>query len=542
MAHCAESGVLEVSVKMASSGKTRHFDMSRDDRVADVRERIATDEKVDARRVVLKYMGKILERFAVLGKLGVCKDTILKAEISTVKDWTVTIEIADEPRRAVTLHVQNITTFNEISRMLKYKEGLEPGRDGWLYLKDDSGKKDFRDGETAVKDVGLADGAVLILKKRQIPVSPERSSEDNETLQVQEAGADADKVDEVMSSFQTDGRSIEVVFSFDTTGSMYSCLEQVRTKLRETVTRLLRDIPTIRIGIIGHGDYCDDTTAGGNKYVVKMKDLTTDVDDLVSFVESVPSTCGGDSPECYEWVLHKAQQLDWGEHSAKALVIIGDACPHNPGYTDLYINWLDELDILKGMDIKVYGVQALSNSHAACFYNEMSSRTGGAALALKDFQLITDMFLAVCYNESSPEQLQQYCEEIEQEGRMNEATKEMFDKLEEQQQEQKKKEKEGEKTSEKLNENKEFKASWWRDDRTKSPKYSYDSVKDKWHPYGDWNRYPDIEKDDSAPEPVTSSPPPSPTSSSNRSSAGEKKTVWKRIKRSFSIRKRKTNK
>ena len=48
--------------------------------------------------------------------------------------------------------------------------------------------------------------------------------------------------------------NIEVVFSFDTTGSMYPCLTQVRRKIKETVTRLLDEIPGIRIGIIAHGD------------------------------------------------------------------------------------------------------------------------------------------------------------------------------------------------------------------------------------------------------------------------------------------------
>ena len=57
--------------------------------------------------------------------------------------------------------------------------------------------------------------------------------------------------------------------------------------------------------------------------------------------------------QCYEWVLHKAQQLDWSEHSAKALVVIGDCEPHPPSYTDQRINWHDELDLLKGMGVKV---------------------------------------------------------------------------------------------------------------------------------------------------------------------------------------------
>ena len=56
---------------------------------------------------------------------------------------------------------------------------------------------------------------------------------------------------------------------------------QVKNRLRETVTRLLRDIPNIRIGIIAHGDYCDE----GTTYVTRQIDITSDVDQLVDFVD-----------------------------------------------------------------------------------------------------------------------------------------------------------------------------------------------------------------------------------------------------------------
>ncbi|GJD17992.1 hypothetical protein RIVM261_029480 [Rivularia sp. IAM M-261] len=63
--------------------------------------------------------------------------------------------------------------------------------------------------------------------------------------------------------------SIEVVFSFDTTGSMYPCLTQVRRRIKETVTRLMNELPLIKIGIIAHGDYCD----AGSTYVTKHFNL-----------------------------------------------------------------------------------------------------------------------------------------------------------------------------------------------------------------------------------------------------------------------------
>ena len=48
----------------------------------------------------------------------------------------------------------------------------------------------------------------------------------------------------------------------------------------------------MRIGIMAHGDYCDQST-----YVLKSIDLTTDVDRLVNFAMNTPSTGGGDAPE-----------------------------------------------------------------------------------------------------------------------------------------------------------------------------------------------------------------------------------------------------
>ena len=63
--------------------------------------------------------------------------------------------------------------------------------------------------------------------------------------------------------------------------------------------------------------------------------------------------------QCYEWVLYKAVHMDWAEDSAKALVIIGDCLPHPRSYTDQEINWHDQLDLLKGMGVKVLLVKII---------------------------------------------------------------------------------------------------------------------------------------------------------------------------------------
>ncbi|MDM9384235.1 VWA domain-containing protein [Chlorogloeopsis sp. ULAP01] len=219
--------------------------------------------------------------------------------------------------------------------------------------------------------------------------------------------------------------NIEVVFSFDTTGSMYPCLTQVRRKIKETVTRLIGEIPHIKIGIIAHGDYCDQ----GSTYVIKNFDLSSDVDAICDFVQNVEPTGGGDAPECYELVLHEAQDLNWSDAASKSLVLIGDDIPHPPAHNPKKLNWREEIDKLAKQGIMVYGVQALNRSHATPFYKELAEKSGGFHINLDQFSYITDLFLAVCYQQSSDEQLQAYEQEVINQGRMSRGLNQIFNSM-----------------------------------------------------------------------------------------------------------------
>ena len=144
------------------------------------------------------------------------------------------------------------------------------------------------------------------------------------------------------------GDKYEIAFSFDTTGSMYSCLEEVRRQLREMVQELKRDIPGIRIAIFAHGDYCD----AGSSYVTKCINFTSDANTLCNFVSNVGRTGGGDTPECYELVMREVQEkLSWSPGSQRSLVMIGDAPPHEASEKQNYrrIDWRQETLTLRDM-------------------------------------------------------------------------------------------------------------------------------------------------------------------------------------------------
>ncbi|XP_013380967.1 uncharacterized protein LOC106152040 isoform X1 [Lingula anatina] len=463
--------VIDVYIKLPS-GKTTTVNLLPSAQVVKIYEHVAKEAGVGVGQVQLKYTGKILKKQNTLGYLGVCKETILKAEVIPLKK--INIYVKKTGGETLPLTIDNTSTVQEIKNQLEVKTDSEPAKQilklSGALLKDNK--------ETAI-EAGIHDEALLTLEVKTAP------AEVVETTTTVDDTASATQIDEeiseedreaVLSTFDAAGRAVEVVFSFDTTGSMYSVLTQVRTKLKDTVTRLLRDIPNIRIGIIAHGDYCDY-----NKYVLRSADLTSSVDTLVDFVETVPVTSGGDTPECYEWVLRKAQQLDWAEDSAKALVVIGDCEPHPPSYTDQNINWHDELDVLSGMGVKVYGVQAMNNTDVKDFYQELAEKSGGAYITFQQFGLITDMFLAVCYTQAGSEQLQAFSEEMEMTGRMTEEAKAMFSQLEEV--------KVKEDTETDVEEHRETpqrykKCDWW--DVTLdhgSPQYTYDAQHDTWSPF-----------------------------------------------------------
>ncbi|XP_067677857.1 uncharacterized protein [Haliotis asinina] len=202
---------------------------------------------------------------------------------------------------------------------------------------------------------------------------------------------------------------LEIVFSLDTTGSMSSCLVEVRGRLQDMIQRLQADIPAIRIAVFAHGDYCTKSI-----YVTKWIDFTTDVKELCDFVMNVEETHGiGDDGECYELVLRQVgEELSWTPGSNRVLVVVGDDDPHGPNFSGntQKIDWREEIQTLKNMGVKIYGVQCSTSSMK--FYQTMSKVTGGRHLKLDNFTNIFDFLMAICYREHGADTLHVYEEEV----------------------------------------------------------------------------------------------------------------------------------
>ena len=154
------------------------------------------------------------------------------------------LNIPKKSAKKVTVDLENIPDFDIFVQSTSYNRVLLPGTKLLYKLEGEATDKaaTATKRKPDTKDDTAADGAA------------EKKSRKN---------VDSDPV-------------VEVVFSFDTTGSMYACLAEVRRGVAAAVRRLRREVAGIRLGVVAHGDYCDARTS----YVTKLQDFTCDEDTL----------------------------------------------------------------------------------------------------------------------------------------------------------------------------------------------------------------------------------------------------------------------
>lgn len=210
--------------------------------------------------------------------------------------------------------------------------------------------------------------------------------------------------------------STDVLISFDTTGSMSPCIAEVRRRIDESLSKLFSNIPDLRIAILAHGDYCDFN----KPYDVIYTSFSDDKRYLKTFIKETPNTHGGDADECYEKVLHIANQMDWVADT-RILLLIGDAEPHPVGYkyNSLvnYFDWVVEAQKLAEKKVSIYSIQALGRSGSNGFYTRIANLTNGRKLDLNQFTDAVETIIASCYH--SVGKLDDYRVELESGFKLN---------------------------------------------------------------------------------------------------------------------------
>jgi hypothetical protein len=190
--------------------------------------------------------------------------------------------------------------------------------------------------------------------------------------------------------------TLDLVISFDDTGSMSSVRKQVRNNVSNLVKTLFSQMEGVRVGIIIHNDYCDMPQH------IFVQDFTTDIDTIKRFVERDSPCGGGDAPECYELALHEASKLSWAS-DRRVMILIGDEVPHAVGYRyGSHVNsldWKKETEALVSLGVQVYSVQALGRKSSNYFYDALARMSSGVKLELSQFQHIHTYINAIAYHQ-----------------------------------------------------------------------------------------------------------------------------------------------
>lgn len=202
---------------------------------------------------------------------------------------------------------------------------------------------------------------------------------------------------------------MQIVLNFDTTGSMYPCLTQVRRDVEKVLSDLFKEIPNLEIGLGANGDYGDLRNFG---YTTNQIDLTTNLYELAQFVRNVPPTGGGgNGGEAYELVLNEAQsKFSWRTNAKKVFVLIGDEPPHTTDYWENKnrFDWRIEGQKLANLGVQIYTVQCLSRRESTFFYEGLAKIGNGLHLELDQFTDIVNLVRGIVYRQISKERFEQF--------------------------------------------------------------------------------------------------------------------------------------
>ena len=204
-----------------------------------------------------------------------------------------------------------------------------------------------------------------------------------------------------LSSEETPQHKLDMVIAFDTTGSMASYIGAVRKRVEEVAENLFKNTTDLRISVVAFGDYCDMANANIFGKAYQCLPLSTSANEVINFIKGAENTYGGDGDEFYELVIKRiTEETEWRADAKKSVLLIGDAGPHEVGYSYGYIiskaqiDWKIEAE--KSADLGIQWDTFRIHSHTQ-WYQELSKITGGVSLPFSSAENTSDVVEGLAY-------------------------------------------------------------------------------------------------------------------------------------------------
>jgi hypothetical protein len=123
----------------------------------------------------------------------------------------------------------------------------------------------------------------------------------------------------------------DVMFIFDTSGSMGGVLEEAKSEVQEVTTQIAGTVPNPAFGV---SEVKDTGEEEGGFYAWKLDSpITTNTTAVKEAIEPLTAEAGGDSPEAYGRALYEAAtnpDVGWRPGAKHLIILIADEVPHDP--------------------------------------------------------------------------------------------------------------------------------------------------------------------------------------------------------------------
>jgi VCBS repeat-containing protein len=126
------------------------------------------------------------------------------------------------------------------------------------------------------------------------------------------------------------GGSLDLAFVIDTTGSMGSTIDAVKSQVDAVADQLAASTSSYRIAVTSFRDQ-PSYTGDPNDYASRVdQPFTTDTGAIKTAVDGLTASGGGDTPESAYSGIEAAIGLPWRPGVKKEIIVFTDAPPHDP--------------------------------------------------------------------------------------------------------------------------------------------------------------------------------------------------------------------
>ncbi len=203
-------------------------------------------------------------------------------------------------------------------------------------------------------------------------------------VQIGSASAGGGSFDNLISSLRKTG--LDIVICFDSTGSMSGEINQVKQQIERIGQTLIALVPKARISICTFRDH-------GDEFVVKGLPLTSNIQDVSSYLSRIEAGGGGDHPEAVDEGLYwSSRQNRFQPAARKVILLFGDAPPHEEKLKRCQEIAADFRQQHKGI---VSTVTCRSDQPLPEFYQIAVAGGGEAFLATDQRQIMTQLMVLV---------------------------------------------------------------------------------------------------------------------------------------------------